>query len=68
MGPPQRQLQLLSPEDRVIYRKWLRRSLAFYGTALVLLMLAVAANYNAASQSADGGDEAMHTAAITAKK
>lgn len=68
MGPSQRQLQFLSPEDRVIYRKWLRRSLVFYGTALALLTLAVAANYSTSSQSADGGDEAMHTAAITAKK
>jgi hypothetical protein len=67
MGPSQSQLRLLSPEDRVIYRKWLRRSLVFYSTALVLLVLAVAVNHIFTPTPSDlAGD--VHTAAIAARK
>ena len=67
MGPSQSQLRFLSPEDRIIYKKWLRRSVMFYSTALVLLVLAVAVNHLFTSTSSGlAGD--MHTAAIAAKK
>ena len=67
MGPSQSQLRFLSPEDRNIYKKWLRRSVIFYGTALVLLVLAVAANHLLTSTSPDlAGD--IHTAAIATRK
>jgi hypothetical protein len=67
MGPSQSQLRFLSPEDRSIYKKLLRRSLVFYSTALALLVLAVAANHIFTSTSSDfsGG---VHTAAIAARK
>jgi hypothetical protein len=67
MGPSQRQLRLLSPEDRITYKKWLRRSLMFYSAALALLVLAVAANHIVASPSSDIACDAMHTAAIARK-
>ena len=66
MGPSQSQLRFLSPEDRIIYKKWLRRSLMFYSTALALLVLAVAVNHLFTSTSPDlAGD--MQTAAIARK-
>jgi hypothetical protein len=68
MGPSQRQLRLLSPEDRILYKKWLRRSLMVYGAALALLVLAAAANHILTSPSSDVAGDTMHTAAITAKK
>ena len=67
MGPSQSQLRFLSPEDRIIYKKWLRRSVMFYSTALALLVLAVAVNHLFTSTASDlAGD--MHTAAIAARK
>jgi hypothetical protein len=68
MGPSQHQLRLLSREDRIIYKEWLRRSLMVYGTALTLLVLAAAANHILTSPSPDVAGDTMHTAAITAKK
>jgi hypothetical protein len=66
MGPSQSQLRFLSPEDRIIYKKWLRRTVMFYSTALVLLVLAVAANHLFMSMPSElAGD--MHTAAIARK-
>jgi len=67
MGPSQSQLRFLSPEDRIIYKKWLRRSLMFYSTALALLVLAVAVNHLSTSTSPDLASD-MHTAAIAARK
>jgi len=68
MGPSQRQLRLLSPEDRITYKKWLRRSMVFYGAALTLLVLAAATTNLFTSPSSDVAGDAMHTAAITAKR
>ena len=67
MGPSQSQLRFLSPEDRIIYKKWLRRSVMFYSTALALLVLAVAVNHLFTSTSSGRAGD-MHTAAVAAKK
>jgi hypothetical protein len=67
MGPSSNQLRLLSPEDRIIYKKWLRRSLMLYGTALALLVAAIATNHVFTSVPADlAGD--TRTASMTARK
>ena len=67
MGPSSSQLRLLSPEDRVTYKKWLRRSMMFYGTVLVLLVIAIAASHVFTSGPTElAGD--VHTAAIAARK
>jgi hypothetical protein len=66
MGPSQSQLRFLSPEDRIIYWKWLRRGLMFYSTALALLVLAVAANHIVSTPPDLAGD--MRTATIAARK
>jgi hypothetical protein len=63
MGPSLGQLRLLSPEDRTIYKKWLRRCVMFYSAALALLVIAVAANHIFSPVSED-----VRTAAITARK
>ena len=68
MGPSQRQLRLLSPEDRAIYKQWLRRSAVFYSTVLALLAVGIVANHFFASPSSDVAGDTIHTAAITAKK
>ncbi len=64
MGPSQNQLRLLSPEDRILYKKWFRRGLLLYGSLMAALVVAAVANHVAS----DMADEPMHTAAITAKK
>lgn len=68
MGRSVSQLRLLSPEDRIIYKKWLRRSLMFYSTALALLVLAVVANHVLISPSSDVAGDNMQTAAVSARK
>jgi hypothetical protein len=64
MVPSLDQLRLLSREDRIIYRKWLRRSVIFYSTAVALLVVAIAANHIFTSVSPD----TVQTAAISARK
>jgi hypothetical protein len=64
MVPSLDQLPLLSREDRIIYRKWLRRSVIFYSTAVALLVVAIAANHIFTSVSPD----TVLTAAISARK
>jgi hypothetical protein len=66
MGPSQSQLKLLSPEDRVVYRQWLRRGLMFYSSAMALLILAAFASHVVAPPDVAG--DTMHTAAISARK
>ena len=66
MGPSQRQLKLLSAEDRIVYKQWLRRGLLFYSSAMALLILAAFASRVVAPPEVAG--DTMHTAAISAKK
>lgn len=68
MGLSQNQLRLLSPEDRILYRKWLRRGLLFYSTLLAAIVIAAFASHIFAPGSSDVAGEAVHTAAIAAKK
>jgi hypothetical protein len=68
MGPSQSQLRLLSPEDRVLYRKWLRGCLLLYSSAAALLVFAAFANHLFTSMPSEVAGEPMHTAAIAAKK
>jgi len=59
------QLRYLSPEDRIVYMKWLRRGLLFYGTLMALLIFATFANHSFMGEVASGK---VHTAAITAQR
>ena len=68
MGPLQSQFGLLSPEDRVLYKRWFRRGLLFYGSVLALLIVAVFANHVFSPLPSDVAGDTMHTAAISAKK
>jgi hypothetical protein len=44
MSNSQSQLERLSPEDRIVYKRWLRGGLLFYGTLTALLIFAAFAN------------------------
>jgi hypothetical protein len=68
MGPSQSQLRLLSPEDRIVYKQWLRRSLLFYASAMALLILAALANHVFTAPPSDVAGDTMRTAAISARK
>ncbi len=66
MGPSHDQLKRLSPEDRIVYKQWLRRGLVFYSSAMALLILAAFASRVIAPPDVAG--DTMHTAAISARK
>lgn len=68
MGPSLRQLRFLSPEDRVLYKKWLSRGLLIYGSLLAALVFAVIANHAFTPMRSDVADDPMHTAAMTEKR
>ena len=69
MGPSQSQLKLLSPEDRVVYRRWLRGSLLFYGSLMAFLaVVTVASHVFIRSLPSDVASDALRTASISARK
>ena len=68
MIPSYRQLRLLSPEDRVVYKLWLRRGALFYGSIMALLIVAAFANHVFTAARSDVAGDTMHTAAIAAPK
>jgi hypothetical protein len=44
MSTSQSQFERLSPEDRIVYKRWLRGGLLFYGTLTALFIFAALAN------------------------
>jgi len=68
MGPSQSQLRLLSPEDRILYKKWLRGGLLFYGSIMTLMVLAAVASHMITAAPSDIAGEPLYTAAIASKK
>jgi hypothetical protein len=68
MSPSQHQLRLLSPEDRIVYKQWLRRGLLFYGSIMAFLVVAAFASHIFVPASSDVAGEPMQTAAIAGKK
>lgn len=68
MGPSQSQLSLLSPEDRILYKQWLRRGLLLYGSLMALLLVAALANTIFTAAPSNVAGDTMHTAAMTARK
>lgn len=44
MSASQSQFERLSPEDRIVYKRWLRGGLLFYGTLTALFICAAFAN------------------------
>lgn len=68
MIPSQSQLRLLSPEDRVVYKQWLRRGLLFYCSMTVLLILAAFVNQVFTAAPSDVAGDTIRTAAISARK
>ena len=45
MSTAQSQFERLSPEDRIVYKRWLRGGLLFYGTLTALFIFAAFANH-----------------------
>jgi hypothetical protein len=68
MGPSQNQLRLLSPEDRILYKKWLRGGLLFYSSVMALMVFAAVANHIFTPVSSDIAGDPMQTAAIASKR
>ena len=68
MSPSQHQLRSLPPEDRLAYKKWLRRFLLFYGAITVCLGVAAAANYQITGASRAAADDAAGSALVAARK
>ena len=68
MGPSLSQLRLLSPEDRILYKKWLRGGLLIYGSLMAAMVLVSVASHVFTSASSDVAGEPLHTAAMTSKK
>ena len=68
MSPSQHQLRSLPPEDRLTYKKWLRRFLLFYGAIAVCLGMAAAANYQIRGGSRATADDATRPALVAASK
>jgi hypothetical protein len=68
MGPSLSQLKLLSPEDRILYKKWLRRSLLIYSSIAMFLVFLVVADRILSAESPDMAGDEMHTAAVSARK
>jgi hypothetical protein len=67
MGPSQNQLRLLSPQDRALYKQWLRRTLLFYTSLVALLALAAFADHLFTAPPDSAGDP-VQTAAMSARK
>ena len=45
MGPSESQLRQLSPQDRILYKKWFRRGLLLYSSLMAALVFAAVANH-----------------------
>lgn len=68
MIPSQSQLRILSPEDRIVYKQWLRRRALFYASMTALLIVAALANDLFTATPSEVAGDTMHTAAISAQK
>jgi len=58
MSPSQRQLSALSPEDRRLYRLWLRRCLLLYGAIAFVGMIGFSYHVTVGSQTLAASDSA----------
>jgi hypothetical protein len=68
MVPSQSQLRLLSPQDRIVYKQWLRGGLLFYGSLMALLLFAALANHVFTAAPSNVAGDTLHTAAISGRK
>jgi hypothetical protein len=67
MSTPQSQFERLPPEDRIVYKRWLRGGLLFYGALTALFIFAAFANqiYTKGPDKVAGNTQ--HTAEILAR-
>ncbi len=67
MSTSQSQFERLSPEDRIVYKRWLRGGLLFYGTLTALFILAAVANQTYTKGPDKVAGNTRHTAEILAR-
>lgn len=67
MSTSRSQLERLSPEERIVYKRWLRGGLSFYGTLTALFIVAAVANQFYTNKPDKLADRTAHTAEILAR-
>jgi hypothetical protein len=67
MSTSQSQFERLSPEDRLVYRRWLRGGLLFYGTLTALFIFATFANQIYTNGADKVAGNTQHAAEILAR-
>jgi hypothetical protein len=67
MSTSQSQFERLSPEDRIVYKRWLRGGLLFYGTLTALFIFAAFANQIYTNGPDKVAGNAQHAAEILAR-
>jgi hypothetical protein len=68
MGPSKSKFELLSPEDRALYRRWWRNGLLSYGLVVALLMFAVFTSQIFTKERARLASNALNTVEISVQK
>jgi hypothetical protein len=68
MPPSRRQLMALSPEERALYKRWLRRDLLFYGTIAIMLMMAITGSRDLASPDNLAANDPARSTVAAAKR
>jgi hypothetical protein len=67
MSASQSQFERLSPEDRIVYKRWQRGGLLFYGTLTALFIFAAFANQIYTNGPDKVAGNAQHAAEISAR-
>jgi hypothetical protein len=67
MSTSHRQFERLSPEDRVVYKRWLRGGLLVYGTLTALFIFAAFANQIYTTGPDEVAGKTQHAAEVLAR-
>jgi hypothetical protein len=68
MRPSKSRIELLSPEDRILYRRWWRNGLLSYGIVVALLMFGVFTSQIFTKERARLASSASEIVSISARK
>ena len=68
MGPSKRQYELLSPEDRILYKRWWRNGALSYGILVALLMFAAFTSQIVTKERTRLASNASEMVSISARK
>jgi hypothetical protein len=67
MSTSRSQIERLSPEERIVYKRWLRGGLLFYGTLTALFIITAAANQFYTNKPDKVAYSTTHAAEISAR-